>query len=304
MKRLLHKCRRIFYRMLSRLRKSRRIILLRALFQNWQTPEAHLFSSNFRGKIPENWEELLSDTDPGSRAAVGEFFRRIKNEWLFQRPENRYQILASRKFLAGNTLAFAGESFSFCPVIAALPDKIKSGFRNRGIIVAGRFSGDDFRSMLADYALRQIFVLQTGGECSVKRDDCCGKIEFVDCPVTEENKEKSCFSAEIPGQDEFALLKLDDLLFDRDIPIALISADCRGRGIWMLDGAAEIIERDRPVLLLTCRHDPFELLGQYTLLKNRFPFYRLSFFSVPSGNCCNLTMQAICGSLPGYENKA
>ena len=128
-KRLLHKCRGIFYRMLSRLRKSRRIIFLRALFQNWQTPEAHLFSSNFRGKITENWEAVLSDTDPGSRAA-------------------------------------------------------------------------------------------------------------------------------------------------------------------------EIIERDHPVLLLTCRHDPVELLGQYTLLKNRFPFYRLSFFSVLSGNCCNLTMQAICGSLP------
>lgn len=89
------------------------------------------------------------------------------------------------------------------------------------------------------------------------------------------------------------LTSLDELLFDQNIPIALLQADTGGNGILTLDGAEKIINRDHPVLVLSCWHDPLELFGQYTLLKNKHPFYKLSFSALPPRSGWKLTLLAI-----------
>lgn len=296
-------------------------ICLHLLVDDWQIPPSFPFSHEFTGKIPENWQDILSGTDEKSISEVAEFFRRIKIDQLFWQADKKLQIIATGDFILANTLyppvttelykkqhllQLSGgfESLIAHHGTAFLPENVKKYLRGKGIVDAGAFVGNYTIPFIKEYSPSKVFAIEpNAGSLQFLKQNLAKNhineefVEIFNCAVGAENKiiyfDDSGIRIDVPGKCRINLTTLDDLLFEKNHQIGLIKADIEGMGAEMLTGAKKIITRDHPVLALSYYHSPEEFFGQYLWLKNNFQFYRLSFTALPPGSGWELTMLAV-----------
>lgn len=296
-------------------------LCLHILTGSWQIPPAFPFSQAFANKIPENWQDIFSGTDQKSISEIAEFFRRMETDRLFWSDDKKLRVIAKADFIYSNSifppltdellkkqrelhLAGGFESLIAHHGVALFPEKIKKSFSDKGIVDAGAFIGSYTISCVKEYNPSVVFSIEPNAKSIRKLKENLtangiskDKVEIFNCAVGAENKDisfdDSGIRMDVPGDCRVRLTTLDDLLFEKNHPIGLIKADIEGMGAEMLAGAVKIIKRDHPVLALSSYHSPEELFGQYTFLKDNFPFYRLSFTALPPGSGWELTLLAV-----------
>lgn len=296
-------------------------ILLHVLAERWIIPPTYLHSQNFSGKIPPNWQNILTETDKTSIEEVAEFFRRIQTDLLVWNNDSKLQVLVKEEFANENIPVLPqspelkknrkkyGVSGDYESLVALhgvifLPEKIQESLKNKTIVDAGSCIGSFIIPYADKFSPEMIYAFEPNPQNAVMLEENLlrnniqkTQFEIFRCAVGATNKEISFdgtgMRIDVPGDHKVELRTLDSVLLEKETPVGLIKVDVEGMGLDLLIGAHELIKRDRPVLALSCYHTPEELFGQYEYLVKEFPFYQISFTSLPPKSGWELTLLAV-----------
>ena len=321
MKKISIRCINFLLHLLPRFLEDKIRLFLHLMTGDWCIPPAYPHSCNFHGKISGNWMQILSDVDDESIAEIKEFFHRIETDQLLWHSDKRLRAIVCSDFVSKHIITppkseelskiqkklhlHGGfESLIAHHGVAFLPNKVKAHFKGKGIVDAGAFVGNYAIPYILNYCPAKVFAIEPNAgsiklfKQNLKKNHIGDDIvKIFNCAVGSENKtiyfDDSGVRMDVAGNCKTALCTLDNLLLTENVEIGLIKADIEGMGTEMLAGAGKLIERDHPVLALSCYHTPEELFGQYIFLKNEFPFYHISFTALPPKSGWELTLIAV-----------
>lgn len=153
--------------------------------------------------------------------------------------------------------------------------------KGKNFIDAGAYCGDSTLQLLK-YSPRKVFAFEPSPQNQIifKKSMTDNQVPhplFEIIPMGLSNKKgklqfqnaegiNSKFSS--TGETDIEVTTLDRFFSSRDSNIGFIKADIEGMGLKMLQGAVEVLKRDRPVLSLSMYHSEEEFWGQYEFLRD------------------------------------
>ena len=171
--------------------------------------------------------------------------------------------------------------------LVAAPQTIQAYIKGKVFVDAGAFCGDSTLQLL-HYSPCKIFAFEPSDknrQLFVKTMSAnqipSSCFELIPSGLGEKKK-KIQFEANLNGSSKVSIhgeniievTTLDSFFSSRDSHVGFIKADIEGMGLQMLQGAVEVLKRDRPVLSLSMYHSEEEFWGQYEFLQELKLNYR------------------------------